>query len=415
MAKRVQMILKTNKNKEKKHVQLLTIVHKITHRIISILELEKLLQATVTDIQKHLGYYNVTLLLLNKETNELGRQAMAGAYTELAPLDYHQKVGEGLIGLCAKTGKPLRVNDVQKNPQYIPGFGKAVPTRSELCIPIKLEGEVIAVLDIQEPKVNAFTETDLKILETLGEQIAVAIKNAEWHEKLQREIRERLQTEQALRESLEEKELLLKEIHHRIKNNLTMISSIINMERTRVPGTETDRILSNIQNRIKAIGLIHQNLYKGKDIDRVSVKTYCEELIRQIQLSFSPIFIQIEKNIEAIELPIDLALPCGLLLAELLTNALKYAFPEKRTGKIFIQFKRIRSTTKEPYAELSVKDNGVGLPKHVSWENQESMGFRLIHALSQQLNGKLLIKSKHGTECRIRFPLRTRAPRNTSI
>ncbi len=193
-----------NKEEEKKHVQLLTIVHRITHRIISILELQKLLQATVTDIQKHLGYYNVTLLLLNKETNELGRQAMAGAYTELAPLDYHQKVGEGLIGFSAKSGKSLLVNDVKKDSRYMIGFGKAVPTRSELCVPIKLEGEVIAVLDIQEPKVNAFMKTDLKILETLGEQIAVAIKNAQWHEKLQKEIRERLQTEQALRESLEE-------------------------------------------------------------------------------------------------------------------------------------------------------------------------------------------------------------------
>lgn len=404
-----------NKEEKNKHAKLLTIVHKITHRIISILELQKLLQSTVTDIQKHLGYYNVTLLLLNKETHELGRQAMAGAYTELAPLDYHQKVGEGLIGLSAKTGKSLLVNNVQKDVRYIAGFEKSVPTRSELCVPIKLEGEVIAVLDIQEPKVNAFTETDLKILETLGEQIAVAIKNAQWHEKLQKEIRERLQTEQVLRESLEEKELLLKEIHHRIKNNLTMISSIINMERNRVPGTETDRILSNIQNRIKAIGLIHQNLYKGKDIDRVSVKMYCEDLIRQIQFSFSSPSIQIEKSIDNMDLPIDLALPCGLLLAELLTNALKYAFPEKRTGKIFIQFKRISSTAKEPYLELRVKDNGVGLPKHVSWKNPESMGFRLIHALTQQLNGKLQIKSKTGTECCIRFPLNPWRTRTTPI
>jgi two-component sensor histidine kinase len=197
-------------------------------------------------------------------------------------------------------------------------------------------------------------------------------------------------------------------MHHRVKNNLNMISSIINMERNRVPGTETDRILSNIQNRIKAIGLIHQNLYTGKHIDRVSVKTYCEELIRQIQLSFSPALIQIEKSIEDMDLPIHLALPCGLLLTELLTNALKYAFPEKRTGKIFIQFKKISSSAKEPYVELLVKDNGIGLPKHVSWKNPESMGFRLIHALSQQLHGTLRIQSKHGTECGIRFPLKTK-------
>lgn len=414
MNKKAHLILNTKEKQRNKHLQLLPVVHKITHRIISILELQKLLQATVTDIQKHFGYFNVTLLLLNKETNELGRQAMAGAYTKLAPLDYHQKVGEGLIGFSAKTGKSLLVNNVQKNSRYIGGFGKTVPTRSELCIPIKLEGEVIAVLDIQEPRVNAFTKTDLTILETLGEQIAVAIKNAQWHEKLQKEIRERLRTEQALRESLEEKELLLKEIHHRVKNNLTMISSIINMERNRVPGTETDRILSNIQNRIKAIGLIHQNLYKGKDIDRVSVKTYYEELIRQIQLSFITPQIQIEKSIEDLELPIDLALPCGLLLTELFTNSLKYAFPEKRQGKIGIQFKRIHSSAKEPYVELKVKDNGIGLPKHVSWKNPESMGFRLIQALSQQLNGNLQIKSKHGTECTICFPLKPRSLRNTT-
>ncbi len=184
-----------------KHSRLLAIVNRVARRAVSILVLDDLLRTTVEDIRESLGYYNVMLLLMDPSCKQLGRHAIAGPYRDISRADYRQSVGVGLIGKAAETGAVIVSSDVASDRRYINGFALDVPTRSELCVPIKLAGEVIAVLDIQEIEKRAFDGIEIKTLETLCDQLAAAINNARLYEKAHQEIAERARIEKELRAS----------------------------------------------------------------------------------------------------------------------------------------------------------------------------------------------------------------------
>lgn len=186
---------------ERKRATQLAVVNQVARQAASILEPDQLLQDIVTAIQQGFGFFNVILLQLDETTNELGNQAIAGGFENIAPPDYRQKVGEGLIGQVAETGRSLLVNDVSQAPQYIVGFSEDVPTQSELCVPLKLADRVIGVLDVQATRLNAFDETDLVAMETLADQVAVAIKNAQLYKRAQQELIERKQAKEMLQRS----------------------------------------------------------------------------------------------------------------------------------------------------------------------------------------------------------------------
>jgi PAS domain S-box-containing protein len=186
---------------ERKRATQLAVVNRVARQAVSILDVGLLLREIVADIQRGFSYHNVALLLLDHDTGELGRQAMVGAFEDLARPHYHQPVEEGLIGWAAQTGQSLLVNDVAQDPRYVVGFSEEVPTQSEMCVPLKLAGRVIGVLDVHEIRLNAFDRADLMAMETLADQIAVAIENARLYQQMQREIEERKRVEEALRES----------------------------------------------------------------------------------------------------------------------------------------------------------------------------------------------------------------------
>ncbi len=192
----------------RKQATQLAVVNQVARKAVSILEPSQQLHEIVIAIQQGFGYFNVTLLQLDQATNELGNQAMAGGFASIASLNYRQKVGEGLIGRVAETGRSLLVNDVSRNSHYIVGFSEDVPTRSELCVPLKLADQIIGVLDVQATELNAFDETDLAAMETLAGQIAVAIKNAQLYERAQQELIERKQAEETLQRRNRELALL---------------------------------------------------------------------------------------------------------------------------------------------------------------------------------------------------------------
>jgi len=163
---------------ERKRVTQLAVVNQVARKAISILHPDQLLQEIVVAIQQGFGHYNVALFLLNETGSELEMSAIAGSFEHLVSPDYHQAVEVGMVGWTAKTGRPLLANDVSQEPRYIPGFLEKASTRSELCVPLKLAGQVIGVLDVQDTQLNVFDETDLTAMETLADQIAVAIENA---------------------------------------------------------------------------------------------------------------------------------------------------------------------------------------------------------------------------------------------
>ncbi len=182
-----------------RRIRQLELVNRVARQAVSILNPDQLAAEIVTTIWQSFGYYNVILLFLDEEKNELGHQAMAGAFADIALPDYRQKVGEGLIGWAAQTGQSVLSPDVREDPRYVVGFPQPVATRSEMCIPLKLDDRVIGVLDIQDTHPHAFDDRlDVQTMETLADQIALAIRNAQLFQSLQKELSERTRAEREL-------------------------------------------------------------------------------------------------------------------------------------------------------------------------------------------------------------------------
>jgi len=179
---------------EQKRIAQLAMVNQVARRAASILDLDQLLQEVVTAIQKSFDYHHVGLFLLDEAAGELELQAIAGGFADMAPPDHRLALGEGIAGWVGKTGKPLLANDVSQEPRYVLGLLKEALTKAELCVPLKMAGQVIGILDIQSTQLNAFDETDLLAMETLTDQIAVAIENA----RLFRETKQRFEETMAL-------------------------------------------------------------------------------------------------------------------------------------------------------------------------------------------------------------------------
>lgn len=217
-----------------------------------------------------------------------------------------------------------------------------------------------------------------------------------------RDISERKQTEETLKASLEEKELLLKEVHHRVKNNLQVISSLFNLSAHATDDPEALAILAESQNRIGSMALVHGKLYQSENLANVDFAEYIRDLIYHLLASYNADSerVRTELCVEDIALNLDAAIPCGLLLNELISNALKHAFPGSRSGCLRISF------TNAPGGNLhlSVADDGVGLPPGFDPHKSSTLGFSLIAALTQQLRGSLEMYNDPGATFEITFP-----------
>jgi two-component sensor histidine kinase len=208
--------------------------------------------------------------------------------------------------------------------------------------------------------------------------------------------------EERSKKALEENELLMKEIHHRVKNNLTVISSLLSMQSRYVKDKEDLEMFIESQNRAKSMAMIHEMLYSSMgEFKRINFGLYIEKLSRTIFNAYTmdPNRINLETDLENIQLDVDTAVPLGLILNELLSNALKYAFPEGRKGTLRVTFKKEDDTN----LLLSVEDDGVGVPEK-NGVNENSLGLILIKSLVEQINGNITIDNKNGLKINIRFP-----------
>jgi len=216
-----------------------------------------------------------------------------------------------------------------------------------------------------------------------------------------RNITERKRAEQQLEKNLHEKEILLKEIHHRVKNNLNVIVSLLNLQSNQIKNK--DQALSafhEIKDRIYSIALVHDQLYQTNNFSRINMKNYIESMSNSLLSSLSRgKKITLHISIKDIYLDINKAVPCGLILNEIVTNSLKHAFPKKNKGKILIQFCRENNQYK-----FLVKDDGHGIMDNIDVNNTKTLGLRLIHLLTKQISGTLEIISKNGTLFRVVFP-----------
>jgi len=221
-------------------------------------------------------------------------------------------------------------------------------------------------------------------------------------ELVQKEI-ERREAEESLKKSLAEKEILLKEVHHRVKNNMQIISSILKMQQRQVDDHQLKEALEESQNRIRSMALVHENLYRNENLAKILFSNYVKSMAGNLARSYtdSNNNIHLKFDIEDVYMPLDTGIPCGLIINELLSNSFKYAFPEKNSGVIKIQFKNIGQNN----YEMEVSDNGVGINGGIDIENTKSLGMKIVTKLVQQIEGNLKYDFSNGTKFKITFKL----------
>ena len=214
-------------------------------------------------------------------------------------------------------------------------------------------------------------------------------------------ITERKRAEAQLAASLKEKEVLLKEIHHRVKNNLQVISSLLNMQAVGVKDERILELLRESQNRIRSMALVHERLYQSQNLARIDFGEYLRSLVGFLARSYNIPHVEVKIHVKSLSLPVNTAIPCGLIVNELVSNALKYAFPGGAAGQIDVSL----TLTNETSAELTVADNGVGFPREIDFRSTKTLGLQLINTLTLQINGTIGLIRERGTTFSITFPL----------
>ena len=214
------------------------------------------------------------------------------------------------------------------------------------------------------------------------------------------DITEKKISEEDLKSSLEEKDVLLKEVHHRVKNNMQVISSILNLQSSYVSDEKVLSILRESQNRIKSMAIIHEKLYRTKDFSNIKFSEYVENLAESLvrTYEYNEAEIEIKFDLEEVLLNLDMAIPCGLIINELISNLLKYAFKPNEKGVI-----EIGLSEKEGEVVLRIADNGIGIPKEIDFRKTETLGLQLVNTLTQQLEGEIELEVDNGTKFKLNF------------
>jgi len=218
------------------------------------------------------------------------------------------------------------------------------------------------------------------------------------------DITERKRVEEELKASLREKEILLKEIHHRVKNNLQIINSLLRLRARSIEDEQILTMFKECQNRIKSIALVHETLYRSKELDKIDFSEYIKGLVNYLFKTYKVDSTMIELDVKAenVFLDINTAVPCGLIITELVSNSLKYAFPNGRKGKVFIE---LNINLNEEKITMIVGDNGIGLTEE-KFNNAKTLGLQLVKDLVSQLGGEIKIEHGKGAVFRISFPIR---------
>jgi len=245
-----------------------------------------------------------------------------------------------------------------------------------------------------------------KELENYREHLEEVIKERtheliEINENLHEEVITRMKAEEQVRNSLIEKEILLKEIHHRVKNNLQFISSMLRLHGKTIKNKDLISIFKDIQSRITMMGIIHEKLYNSKNFSTINFSDYLNTLINNIfyYLNDGNKEIKINTNISNITLNVDTAISCGLILNELLTNSLKYAFKHKNEGMINIEFHK----KPEEHYIIKYSDNGIGMSEHINFDTLNTFGLQLVKNSVEQLGGHIEMNCSRGLEVNISF------------
>ncbi len=326
----------------------------------------------------------VNLYELSKNEHSAGLELTASEYPQYFKALMHQRI--------------IDVDDVYvdyRTKDFSASYMKPYNVGALIDAPVRIAGELIGV--VCHEHVGSFRKWTIE-----EKHFASAIADIVVHAYEQWE---RRKTEEQLKKSLKEKEILIQEIHHRVKNNLQIISSMLNLQLQKAADRETRELFNECQARVKSMALVHEKLYQTSDLSQINMEDYIKSITRFLfrLYGIKPESILLKMDVEKIFMCVNTAIPCGLIINELVSNALKYAFP-----KSFDQKKKQKELTIELFSTnnkitLRVADNGIGLSDNGNLPSNQSLGLRLVRTLTQQLGGTLTIQTLHGTECCIQF------------
>ena len=273
---------------------------------------------------------------------------------------------------------------------------EAEVTFDEQGKPVRMIGTVQDISELK--KMEMQLQRSKQELETRVEERTAELNSTV--ELLKDEIDNRRLAEETIRASLKEKEVLMREIHHRVKNNMMVISSLLRLQSSKIKDEHYRALFDDSISRIRTMASVHEKLYQSEDLSKIIFSDYIKDIANNIFMSHelsSP--VKLTTDIEEITLGIDSSIPCGLIVNELIVNSMKYAFPEGRGGEIMVSLLK----NSEGEIELTVSDNGVGMPEGFDFRNSDSLGLELVNALARQLQGQIELNREKGTMFTITF------------
>lgn len=351
-------------------------------------KLRTILKESIRVVQNVMNAEASSLMLLDEDTGELIVSMPTGPVKKEVK-GKRIKKGMGIGGWVAKNKKPFYSNDVTKSDLFAGDISESFTTRNIICVPLKnSQKEVIGVLQAINRKEGDFTDKDIPVFEALADHVALAIERS-------REL-------QDVQNKLEERDLMLMEVHHRLKNNLSTITALIELELSDIEDEAAYEVLQKTMARIKSMTEVHDFLYNSKPGNEIKLKLYVERLSQKIANILSHESQQVEIVVKAddIYLDTDRAMSCGLLLNELLVNSYKHAFDETTTDPQ-ITIRLIESEDGKIMFEVS--DNGTGIDDDFSIIDSGSVGGWLIDVLIRRLEADIDIRREEGTTFLISF------------
>lgn len=317
-------------------------------------------------------------VIWSKGTGESRGQSESTPISALSPTGMFRRVIESREPVIVNRFLPDGATLMSMPPEH-------VPISRFMCIPVLDGTHPVAIAGVGN-KADEYDASDARQLTLLFEGMVGHMQ--------------RQKAQQEVRRSLEEKEVLLKEVHHRVKNNLQIISSLLSLQLGRVEDAAIVQLLRESQNRIRSMALIHERLYRSGDISRIDFGTYVHNLTSYLVRSYPSTrsTTKIRITIEGVLLGVDLAIPCGLIVNELVSNSLLHAFPDGREGEVDVEM-----STNESVARLTVRDNGIGLPKGFNIRNATTLGLQLIETLVDQIDGVIEVDGTPGTSISVVF------------
>ena len=354
--------------------------------------------------EQHTGYKCSILLVAN------GR-FVSGAGPSL-PAEYNAAI-DGyaigpIVGSCGTAifwGVPVIVEDIQADPLWRPLAALAMKAGVSACWShpfVSRQGQVLGALALYSPKPCAPTARQLNELRAAARMTGLAVERGRAEEELRKNQVRELALKEELQTSLREKENLLREIHHRVKNNLQVIASLLFFRVKKLVDPASAEVFEEVREQLRSMMLVHEKLYRSNNLARVDFGEYLCTLVPEIA-KVRAAKTQVKVSVEAahVLLPIETAIPCCQYVSELITNALKHGFPDAREGRVEVTLYQDAGSL-----VLTVSDDGVGLPKGFDPTHTDSFGWQLIHALAEQMGGTIDVERESGTAVRLILPLR---------